>query len=67
MGLSLRAADRRGHMGVVTSRQRYVNPLVDWDEVRLANPKKTKSTVSQSGQVISNTTEENFARSSANM
>lgn len=41
-------------MGVVTSRQRYVNPLMDCDEVRLANPQKTKSTVSQTGQVISN-------------
>lgn len=33
---------RRGHMGVVTSRQRYANPLTDLDEVRLPNPRKTK-------------------------
>lgn len=31
-----------GHMGVVTSGQRYVNPLKDRDEVRLPNPRKTK-------------------------
>ncbi len=30
------------HVGVVTSRQRYVNPLVDRDEVRLSNRRKTK-------------------------
>lgn len=29
-------------MGVVTSRQRYANPLTDLDEVRLPNPRKTK-------------------------
>jgi len=29
-------------MGVVTSCQRYVNPLMDHDEVRLSNPRKTK-------------------------
>lgn len=29
-------------MGVVTSRQRYVNPLMDRDEVRLPNLRKTK-------------------------
>lgn len=29
-------------MSVVTSRQRYVSPLMDHDEVRLANPRKTK-------------------------
>lgn len=34
--------DSRGHMGVVTSRQRYANPLVECDEVRLPNPRKTK-------------------------
>lgn len=32
-----------GHMGVVTSRQRYANPLTDLDEVRLPNPRKTKA------------------------
>lgn len=31
-----------GHMGAVTSRQRYANPLTDLDEVRLSNPRKTK-------------------------
>lgn len=36
------SVDRRGHVGVVTSRQRYVNPLMDRDEVRLPNPRKTK-------------------------
>lgn len=34
--------DRRVHMGVVTSRQCYVNPLMVRGEVRLANPRKTK-------------------------
>lgn len=38
------AASRQGggHMGGVTSRQRYVNPLMGRDEVRLPNPRKTK-------------------------
>lgn len=41
-------------MGVVTSRQRYANPLTDLDEVRLPNLTANKSAVSQSGQVIDN-------------
>lgn len=40
----------RGHVGAVTSRQRYVTSLMDSSEVRLPNPRKTKVLVSQARQ-----------------
>lgn len=44
----------RGHVGAVTSRQRYVTSLMDSSEVRLPNPWKTKVLVSQAGQDVNN-------------
>lgn len=38
---------RRGHIGAVTSGQRYATSLMDWSEVRLPNPRKTKVPLSK--------------------
>lgn len=44
----------RGHVGAVTSRQRYVTSLMDSSEVRLPNPRKTKVLVSQAERDVNN-------------
>lgn len=52
-------------MGEVTSRQRYVNPLMDRDEVRLPNPRKTKVLsvrLDKSSTTAAPTAWENFTR-----